>query len=73
MKVNFRIFVIKTLIFKETLVSNAEMQLYLGFLAAEGSAKDSCLYRAACISPEQSSEYLKAGRALLEGYGIFDP
>jgi hypothetical protein len=49
------------------------MQLYLGFLAAEGSSQDSCLYRAACMAPEQSSEYLKAGRALLSGYGIFDP
>lgn len=48
------------------------MQLYLGFLAAEGSSYDACLYRAACMAPEQSSEYLKAGHALLGGYGIFD-
>jgi hypothetical protein len=54
-------------------VNNAEMQLYLGFLAAEGSSNDACLYRAACMAPEQSSEYVKAGRALLGGYGIFDP
>lgn len=58
---------------QDSLVSNAEMQLYLGFLAAEGSSQDACLYRAACMAPEQSSEYLKAGRALLSGYGIFDP
>lgn len=49
------------------------MQLYLGFLAAEGSNKDSCLYRAVCMAPEHATEYLKAGRALLEGSAVFDP
>jgi hypothetical protein len=48
------------------------MQLYLGFLAAEGSKKDGCLYRAVCMAPEQGAEYLKAARALMEGFGIFD-
>lgn len=49
------------------------MQLYLGFLAAEGSKNDGCLYRAVCMAPEHGTEYLKAGRALLEGFGVFDP
>jgi hypothetical protein len=60
-------------IIQDNLVSNAEMNLYLGFLAAEGSSNDACLYRAACMAPEQSSEYVKAGRALLSGFGVFDP
>lgn len=49
------------------------MQLFLGFLAAEGSKDDGCLYRAVCMSPEHGAEYLKAGKALLEGFGVFDP
>lgn len=49
------------------------MQIFLGFLAAEGSGGDGCLYRSVCMAPEHGSEYLKAGRALLTGYGIFDP
>ncbi|KAG5676418.1 hypothetical protein PVAND_006256 [Polypedilum vanderplanki] len=56
-----------------SIIDGAEMQLYLGFLAAEGSNKDACLYRAVCLEPEHATEYLKAGRALLEGFGIFDP
>jgi hypothetical protein len=63
----------KNIFFKDSIVDNAEMQLYLGFLAAEGSSKDTCLYRAVCMAPEHASEYLKAGRALLEGFGVFDP
>ena len=49
------------------------MQLFLGFLAAEGSGGDGCLYRAVCTEPERGAEYLKAGRALLTGFGAFDP
>lgn len=58
---------------KDSIVDNAEMQLFLGFLAAEGSRNDGCLYRAVCMAPEQGAEYLKAGQALLEGFGAFDP
>jgi len=58
---------------QDSIVDNAEMQLFLGFLAAEGSKNDGCLYRAVCLSPEQGSEYLKAGKALLQGFGVFDP
>lgn len=49
------------------------MQIFLGFLAAEGSRSDGCLYRAVCMAPEKGSEYLEAGSALLEGFGMFDP
>ncbi|XP_070500385.1 uncharacterized protein [Chironomus tepperi] len=55
------------------IVDNAEMQIFLGFLAAEGSGGSGCLYRAVCIEPEHGAEYLKAGRALLSGFGVFDP
>lgn len=48
------------------------MQLFTGFLAAEGSSFDGCLYRAACVSPELSNEYMKAGIALLDGFGSFN-
>lgn len=49
------------------------MSLFLGFLAAEGSRNDGCLYRAVCLAPEHGAEYMKAGKALLEGFGVFDP
>lgn len=55
------------------MVDHAEMQLFLGFLAAEGSKNDGCLYRAVCMAPEHGAEYMKAGQALLEGFGVFDP
>lgn len=58
---------------KDSIVDGAEMQLFLGFLAAEGSKNDGCLYRAVCMSPEHGAEYMKAGQALLEGFGVFDP
>lgn len=58
---------------KGPIVDGAEMQLFLGFLAAEGSKNDGCLYRAVCMAPEHGDEYMKAGQALLEGFGIFDP
>lgn len=48
------------------------MQLFTGFLAAEGSQYDGCLYRAVCVSPELGNEYMKAGLALLDGYSVFD-
>lgn len=48
------------------------MQLFLGFLAAEGSSQDSCLFRAACNAPEQATEYLRAATAFLQGVEIFD-
>jgi hypothetical protein len=49
------------------------MQFFTGFLAAEGSGQDGCLYRSVCMAPEMGAEYMKAGIALLEGYGAFDP
>lgn len=58
---------------QDSIVDHAEMQLFLGFLAAEGSKNDGCLYRAVCMAPEHGAEYLKAGKALLEGFGVFDP
>lgn len=61
------------LLCKDSIVDGAEMQLFLGFLAAEGSKNDGCLYRAVCMSPEHGAEYMKAGQALLEGFGVFDP
>lgn len=32
-----------------------------------------CLSFIVCMAPEHGAEYLKAGQALLEGFGIFDP
>lgn len=64
-----KIFFIK---FQDSFISQAEMQLFTGFLAAEGSQYDGCLYRAVCVSPELGNEYMKAGIALLDGYGVFD-
>lgn len=58
---------------KDTIVDGSEMQLFLGFLAAEGSKNDGCLYRAVCMAPENGAEYMKAGQALLEGFRMFDP
>lgn len=64
---------VQTQSFKDHIVDNAEMSLFLGFLAAEGSRNDGCLYRAVCLAPEHGAEYMKAGKALLEGFGVFDP
>lgn len=57
---------------KDSFISQAEMQLYTGFLAAEGSNYDGCLYRAVCVAPELGNEYMKAGIALLDGLSSFD-
>lgn len=43
----------------------------MGFLAAQGSGHDSCLYRAACEYPEAGMEYAQAGHATLTGVEIF--
>lgn len=42
-----------------------EPQLFLGYLAAEGSGDDTCLHKAACSSPELATEYIKAAKAIL--------
>lgn len=63
----------QALLTQDTLVDNSEMHLFLGFLAAEGSRNDGCLYRAVCMAPEHGAEYMKAAKALLEGFGVFDP
>lgn len=65
-------YLIELNLLKDSIVDNAEVQMIIGFLAAEGSGNDGCLYRAVCMAPEHGAEYMKAGAALLEGFGAFD-
>lgn len=43
-----------------------EPQLFIGYLAAEGSGDDACLHKAACSSPELATEYVKAAKAIIK-------
>lgn len=43
-----------------------EPQLFLGFLAAEGSGDDTCLNHAACSSTQLATEYVKAAKAIMK-------
>lgn len=49
-----------------------EPQLFLGYLAAEGSKDDTCLHRAACSSPELATEYVKAAKAIIKTAEMLD-
>ncbi|KAJ6635753.1 hypothetical protein Bhyg_14339 [Pseudolycoriella hygida] len=49
-----------------------EPQLFLGYLAAEGSGDDTCLHKAACSSPELATEYVKAAKAIIQTAEMLD-
>lgn len=49
-----------------------EPPLFIGYLAAEGSGDESCLHHAACESPNRTTEYLKASKAILKGAEMFE-
>ncbi|KAG4079246.1 hypothetical protein HA402_006969 [Bradysia odoriphaga] len=49
-----------------------EPQLFLGFLAAEGSGDDTCLHHAACSSTQLATEYVKAAKAIIKTAEMLD-
>lgn len=49
-----------------------EGQLFIGYLALEGSGHDGCLNQAACKAPEMAKEYLKAAMAVIKGTEMLD-
>lgn len=49
-----------------------EPELFLGYLAAEGSGDDTCLNKAACSSPELATEYVKAAKAIIKTAEMLD-
>lgn len=49
-----------------------EPELFLGYLAAEGSGDDTCLHKAACSSPELATEYVKAAKAIIKTVEMLD-
>ncbi|XP_055908228.1 uncharacterized protein LOC129943040 [Eupeodes corollae] len=51
---------------------DGEGHLITGFLAAQGSGNDGCLYQAACHSPVSAYEYARAAKALLNGIEKFE-
>lgn len=53
-------------------MDEAEKNLFIGYLAYEGSGQDGCLNQAACKSPETAREYLKAAMAVIKGTEMFD-
>lgn len=57
--------------FPASFFEKGESPLIIGFLAAQGSEADGCLYRAACKSPNTAREYSRAARAVLQGADIF--
>lgn len=50
-----------------------EPPLFIGFLAAEGSGDYSCLHNAACKKPSTATEYIKAAKATIKGFEMFNP
>lgn len=53
------------------MIDFGDASMMMGFLAAQGSGHDSCLYRAACEYPDAAMEYAQAGHATLTGAEIF--
>ncbi|XP_017118828.1 uncharacterized protein LOC108140530 [Drosophila elegans] len=52
-------------------LTSGDDYLITGFLAAQGSGRDECLYAASCACPTAAYEYAKAGRALLGAIEVF--
>lgn len=49
-----------------------EAQLFIGYLALEGSGNDGCLNLAACNAPGTAKEYFKAAKAIIKSAEMFD-